>query len=62
MLTESSYEARIAGVTRRHMEARFRWVSFDAVMVVLRTDPWDEESIPVHVGHDANGKRWVGAG
>ena len=39
MFSESSYEARIAGVIRRHLEARFQWVSFDAIMAVLRADP-----------------------
>ena len=38
MLSEGSYEARITGVIRRHLEARFQWVSFDAIMAVLRTD------------------------
>lgn len=63
MLTEGSYEARIAGVIRRHLEARFRWVSFDAVMVVLRTDLWDNDSIHVYVVYEENGEtldlRWL---
>ena len=63
MLTEGSYEARIAGVLRRHLEARFQWVSFDAIMVVLRTDQWDEDSIHVYVVYEENGEtldlRWL---
>ena len=64
MLTEGSYEARIAGVVRRHLKARFGdWISFDAVMVVLRTDQWDEESIHVYVVYDGDGEpldlRWL---
>ena len=63
MLTEGSYEARIAGVIRRHLEARFRWISFDAVMVALRTDRWDNDSIHVYVVYEENGEtldlRWL---
>lgn len=63
MLMEGSYEARIAGVLRRHLEARFQWVSFDAIMVVLRTNQWDENSIHVYVVHEENGEtldlRWL---
>ena len=63
MLMEGSYEARIAGVLRRHLEARFRWVSFDAIMVVLRTNQWDEDSIHVYVVYNENGEaldtRWL---
>ena len=63
MLTEGSYEARIARVIRRHLEKRFRWISFDAVMVVLRTGPRGEESIHVSVVYDENGetldRRWL---
>ena len=63
MLTEGSYEARIAGVLRRHLEARFQWVSFDAIMVVLRTNQWDEDSIHVYVVYEENGEtldlRWL---
>lgn len=63
MLTEGSYEARIVGVLRRHLEARFQWVSFDAIMVVLRTNRWDEESIHVYVVYEENGEtldpRWL---
>ena len=63
MLTEGSYKARIAGVLRRHPEARFQWVSFDAIMVVPRTNQWDAESIHVYVVYEENGepldKRWL---
>ena len=63
MLTEGSYEARIAGVVRRHLEKRFRWISFDAVMVALRTDRWGNDSIHVYVVYEENGetldRRWL---
>ena len=63
MLTEGSYEARIAGVLRRHLEARFQWVSFDAIMVVLRTNLRDQASIHVYVIYEENGEpldvRWL---
>ena len=63
MLTEGSYEARIAGVIRRHLEARFRWISFDAIMVVLRTDQWGDDSIHVYLVYEENGEtldlRWL---
>ena len=63
MLTEGSYEARIAGVIRRHLEARFRWISFDAIMVVLRTDQWGDDSVHVYVVYEENGEtldlRWL---
>ena len=42
MLTDGSYVARIAGIVPRHLEKRFEWVSFDAIMVVLRTDQWGD--------------------
>ena len=48
MLTEDSYEARIAAVVRRHLEKRFgHWISFEAIMVVLRTDQWGKDSVHV---------------
>ena len=60
---EGSYEARIAGVLRRHLEARFQWVSFDAIMVVLRTNQWDEDNIHAYVVYEENGepldRRWL---
>ncbi len=57
MLTEGSYEARIAGVVRRHLEKRFGdWVSFEAIMVVLRTDQWGKDSVHVYVVYDGNGE------
>ena len=63
MLTQGSYEARIAGVLRRHLEARFQWVAFDAIMVVLRTNLWDQESIHAYVVYEENGEmldvRWL---
>ena len=63
MLMEGSYEARIAGVIRRHLEKRFQWISFDAIMVVLRTDLWDNDSIHVYVVYEENGEtldlRWL---
>ena len=63
MLTEGSYEAQIAGVIRRHLENRFQWISFDAIMVVLRTDLWDNDSIHVYVVYEENGEaldlRWL---
>ena len=63
MLGEGSYEARIAGVIRRHLEARFRWISFDAIMVALRTDQWGDDSIHVYVVYEENGEtldpRWL---
>ena len=64
MLTEESYEARIAGVVRRHLEARFGdWTSFDAIMVVLRTDQWGGDGIHVYVVYDGDGEpldlRWL---
>ena len=63
MLEEGSYEARIAGVIRRHLEKRFQWVSFDAIMAVLRTDLWDNDSINVYVVYEENGEsldlRWL---
>ena len=63
MLTEGSYEARIAGVIRRHLEARFQWISFDAMMVALRTDLWDNDSMHVYVVYEENGEtldlRWL---
>ena len=64
MLTEESYEARIAGVVRRHLEARFGdWTSFDAIVVVLRTDQWGGDGIHVYVVYDGDGEpldlRWL---
>ena len=63
MLEEGSYEAHIAGVIRRHLEKRFQWISFDAIMVVLRTDQWGNDSVHVYVVYDENGEtldlRWL---
>ena len=64
MLTEGSYEARIAAVVRRHLEKRFGdWISFEAIMVVLRTDQWGDDSVHVYVVYDGNGEpldlRWL---
>ena len=63
MLTGGSYEARIAGVIRRRLEKRIEWVSFDAIIVVLRTDPCGHDSIHVYVVFDENGEpldlRWL---
>ena len=64
MLEEGSYEARIAAVARRHLEKRFGdWVSFDAVMVSLRTDQWGDDCVHVYVVYDGNGEpldpRWL---
>ena len=62
MLTEGSYEARIAGVVRRHLEKRFGdWVSFEAIMVVLRTDQWGKDSVHVYVVYDGNGESLITA-
>ena len=64
MLTEGSYEARIAGVVRRHLEARFGdWMAFDAVMVVRRSSQWGDDSLHVYVVYDGDGEpldlRWL---
>ena len=63
MLEEGSYEAPIAGIIRRHLEKKFEWVSFDSIMVVLRTDQWDNDSIHVYVVYEENGEtldlRWL---
>ena len=64
MLEEGSYEARIAAVVRRHLEKRFEGrVSFDAVMVSLRTDQWGDDCVHVYVVYDGNGEpldiRWL---
>ena len=64
MLEEGSYEAQIAAVVRQHLEKRFGdWVSFDAVMVSLRTDQWGDERVHAYVVYDGNGEpldpRWL---
>ena len=42
---------------------RFRWISFDAIMVALRTDQWGDDSIHVYVVYEENGEtldpRWL---
>ena len=63
MLTEGSYEARIAGVVRRHLEARFGdWMAFDAVMVVRRSSQWGDDSLHVTWSMTGTANHWISAG